>query len=138
MHPCTSYFTVRNRSIATKHIFIGKTRLASKLSPGEGQSGTTTTSGSGFLPGLVGMFHRSDAANQNARNALKNPHLTGRAFPGQGQSHRSGTANQTAQNVSKNPNLASGSGLNSYVPEGNFLYFYRNRSINPVLQGLAA
>ena len=46
------FFTVRNRTVATKHIYAGRSRLASKLSPGyklEPKTNTSSTPDSNFL-----------------------------------------------------------------------------------------
>jgi RHS repeat-associated protein len=65
------FWTVRNRSVATKHVFVGSSRMASKLSPGEG---TANADGDPFAQ-VVGKWylHRSQQGWVNGKNTQHNP-----------------------------------------------------------------
>jgi RHS repeat-associated protein len=65
------FWTVRNRSVATNHVFVGSSRMASKLSPGEG---TANADGDPFAQ-VVGKWylHRSQQGWVNGKNTQHNP-----------------------------------------------------------------
>jgi RHS repeat-associated protein len=95
------WFTVRNREVATKHVFIGTTRIASALVPGVAPAGstigTTPVIGPDAPIGIargMGIANRSAQAAQQARNLLKNPHYAGgmTGAPSNGPSSGPGTA----------------------------------------------
>ncbi len=111
------YFTVRNLALASKHIFAGATRIATKVEPGEpvgykeeplptDSSGTTTTTD-------------TTGGGETTTTTTEEPGLVDKALdflglgtwkkegghPGQGLEHRSDRANEVAQNTVKNPNL---------------------------------
>ncbi len=69
-----AFFTVRNREIGTKHIFIGASRIASKLSPGE--TYVAPESETDPWMGVLGRWHlhRSASGLDHARNVDMNPH----------------------------------------------------------------
>jgi RHS repeat-associated protein len=129
------WYTVRNREIASKHVFVGTTRIATALVPGvkavpgntpgngngngkngQGNGQTPTTNGSRLplsaqqAPGILkgqGLAQRSAQAAQHARNLEKNPHYAG-TVPAPGTPPSNGT-------TPGGPNA---------VPQENFLYYY--------------
>jgi len=66
-------WTVRNREIGTKHIFVGTTRVASKLSPGDAH---TDPDDHDLLSQMLGRWweHRSQSGGAHASNTTQNPH----------------------------------------------------------------
>jgi len=67
------FFVVRNRSIATKHIFAGNSRIATRMMPGTNGTtnlGSTTTATT--FPGQ-GLYHRSAQGLLNGKNNVNNP-----------------------------------------------------------------
>ena len=131
------FYTVRNRSIATKHVFAGTLRIASRLAGGNGNTrvpapGTGNGNGNGntdktnngnayghdkqasangtpFTSGHPGQGLGNRSDKSQGKNADKNPHLSG-THPGQGLDNRSATANEHAQNTNKNPHLVGTGG----------------------------
>ena len=107
------FFTVRNQALASKHIFAGTSRVATKVEPGAPigtdpgnkttdttvQSITTTASDipAPASPGIV-----DSVINFFTGQTTPSTH------PGQGLEHRSDRANERAQNTVKNPNLNGG------------------------------
>lgn len=74
------FWTVRNRSIGTKHVFVGAMRVSSKLSPGEAHVNPPgRRSNDDLLVGMVGNWleHRSESGLEHGQNVNKNPHITG-------------------------------------------------------------
>ena len=67
------FWTVRNGSVGTKHIFVGETRIASKLSPGRAHLDPPPGDD---LAGILGRWweHRSERGHERARNTEMNPH----------------------------------------------------------------
>lgn len=67
------HWTVRNGTIGTKHVYVGRTRIASKISPGES---TTEPDDQDLVSVMLGRWfeHRSEAGHDNARNVEMNPH----------------------------------------------------------------
>jgi RHS repeat-associated protein len=102
------YYSVQNGAVATKHIFAGKTRIASVVNA-SGSQGVRTGRGqpedSGLLSGLPGGG--SNAGNDRAQQALRDPAF---GHPGQGRANRSETAEQRSSNVEQNPNLSEEDG----------------------------
>jgi RHS repeat-associated protein len=73
------WYTIRDRSVATKHVFIGSSRIASRLVPGSASGGTpssVTTTTAPTFPGQ-GLEHRSETADLHAQNTVQNPHFSG-------------------------------------------------------------
>ena len=76
------WYTIRDRSVATKHVWAGSSRLASRLVPGSASGGTpssvstVTTVTAPTFPGQ-GLAHRSATANLHAQNTVQNPHFSG-------------------------------------------------------------
>ncbi|WP_257456314.1 SpvB/TcaC N-terminal domain-containing protein [Archangium lipolyticum] len=66
-------WTVRNRSVGTKHVYVGTTRIASKLSPGDAH---VRPDEHDLVSMMLGKWweHRSANGHQNGRNVEKNPH----------------------------------------------------------------
>lgn len=82
------WFTVRNREVASKHVYAGSSRIATLLVPGvkPAPGGTGTIAGSGLptgalqAPGILqgqGLAKRSAQAAAHSRNLEKNPHYAG-------------------------------------------------------------
>ncbi len=74
------FWTVRNRSVATKHVFVGDARIASKVVPGDAHLDPGSTDP---FTGVLGQWwqHRSEQGWQNGQNTAKNPHYTGNVMP---------------------------------------------------------
>ena len=89
-------FTVRNGSVATKHVFIGTDRIASKLSPGRAH---VSPRDDDLVSVMLGRWwlHRSASGWEHARNLEMNPHY-------------------------RVPSALPDGG----TPETNFLYFYHS------------
>ena len=89
-------FTVRNGSVATKHVFIGTDRIASKLSPGRAH---VSPRDDDLVSVMLGRWwlHRSASGWAHARNLEMNPHY-------------------------RVPSALPDGG----TPETNFLYFYHS------------
>jgi RHS repeat-associated protein len=66
-------WTVRNRSVGTKHVYVGTTRIASKLSPGDAH---VRPDEHDLVSMMLGKWweHRSANGHQSGRNVEKNPH----------------------------------------------------------------
>jgi len=66
-------WTVRNRSVGTKHVYVGSTRIASKLSPGDAH---VRPDAPDLMSMMLGKWweHRSTNGHQHGRNVEKNPH----------------------------------------------------------------
>jgi len=65
-------WTVRNGSVATKHIYVGGSRVASKLIPGV----SPAVDDPDLVSGMLGRWfeHRSDSGFEHASNTTHNPH----------------------------------------------------------------
>lgn len=74
------FWTVRNRSVATKHIFAGDARIASKVIPGDAH--VDPGDRDPFVR-VLGQWwqHRSEQGWQNGQNLVKNPHYAGNRMP---------------------------------------------------------
>jgi len=131
------WYTVRNREVASKHVWIGTARIATALVPGVKA-----------VPGKVPGYGNNGNGNANSSNKdhANGPLLasSGSTLPltaqqapgilkGQGIAHRSAQAAQQARNLAKNPHYAglSGSGSAQGSPgagtasnQDNFLYYY--------------
>ena len=112
------YFTVRNGTLASKHVFIGSSRLASTL-----------------VPGVKPVA--ASSGNSQAQSALRQPAFNAKfdTHPGQGRLKRSAQGTANAQDIYKNPNLVDGAnppaeppptapGTSTGQPEGNFRYYF--------------
>jgi RHS repeat-associated protein len=66
-------WTVRNRSVGTKHVFVGTTRIASKLSPGDAH---VRPDENDLISMMLGRWweHRSENGHEHGRNVEMNPH----------------------------------------------------------------
>jgi RHS repeat-associated protein len=66
-------WTVRNRSVGTKHIYVGMARVASKLSPGDAHVRPGETD---LVSMMLGKWweHRSRNGHESSRNVEMNPH----------------------------------------------------------------
>ncbi|WNG15531.1 SpvB/TcaC N-terminal domain-containing protein [Cystobacter fuscus] len=66
-------WTVRNRSVGTKHVYVGTTRIASKLSPGDAH---VRPDEHDLVAMMLGKWweHRSVNGHESGRNVEKNPH----------------------------------------------------------------
>ena len=107
------YFTVRNLALASKHVFAGATRIATKVEPGEpvGYKEEPLSTDP-----AVTLSTTSTAIIGESTTTTEEPGLVDKALeflgwkkegghPGQGIEHRSDRANEVAQNTLKNPNL---------------------------------
>lgn len=74
------FWTVRNRTVATKHIFVGDTRIASKVIPGDAHIDPNSKDP---FTSVLGQWwqHRSEQGWQNGQNTVQNPHYAGNAMP---------------------------------------------------------
>jgi len=74
------FWTVRNRSVGTKHIYVGETRIASKVVPGDAH---VDPGNRDPFAGVLGQWwqHRSEQGWQHGQNTVKNPHYTGNGMP---------------------------------------------------------
>jgi RHS repeat-associated protein len=74
------FWTVRNRSVATKHIFAGDTRIASKVIPGDAH--LDPNSGDPFTA-VLGQWwqHRAEQGWQTGTTTVQNPHYAGNRMP---------------------------------------------------------
>jgi len=71
------FFVVRNRTIATKHIFAGNSRIATRMMPGtNGTTNLGSTTTATIFPGQ-GLYHRSAQGLLNGKNTVNNPHYSG-------------------------------------------------------------
>lgn len=69
------WYTIRDRSIATKHVFVGSSRIASRLVGGSASGGTPSSAPQNALAILGrGVLNRAAAANLHAQNTVRNPH----------------------------------------------------------------
>ncbi|MDH5786259.1 MAG: hypothetical protein OEZ16_11730 [Chromatiales bacterium] len=170
------YFTVRNLALASKHVYAGTTRIATKVEPGQpvgyrdeplnfattsapqeegiiassGQAyDSAVTSVKGFFGGEKsngkvkeghpgqGLAHRSDRANEVARNTEKNKHLNGgvpggergnngnRGGNGQGNNgNGNGQGNGGGNGGNTNTGNGGGNSKAPYDYGGSFLYYY--------------
>ncbi|ACY15442.1 SpvB/TcaC N-terminal domain-containing protein [Haliangium ochraceum] len=66
-------WTVRNRSVGTKHVYVGTTRIASKLSPGDAHVRPDERD---LVSVMLGKWweHRSENGHEHGRNVEMNPH----------------------------------------------------------------
>ncbi|HEX5749058.1 MAG TPA: SpvB/TcaC N-terminal domain-containing protein [Archangium sp.] len=66
-------WTVRNRSVGTKHVYVGTTRIASKLSPGDAH---VRPNEHDLVSVMLGKWweHRSANGHNHGRNVEMNPH----------------------------------------------------------------
>ncbi|MBN1208048.1 MAG: AHH domain-containing protein [Myxococcaceae bacterium] len=66
-------WTVRNRSVGTKHVYVGTARVASKLSPGDAH---VRPDEGDLVSVMLGRWweHRSANGHQHGRNVEMNPH----------------------------------------------------------------
>ncbi|WP_019143026.1 SpvB/TcaC N-terminal domain-containing protein [Noviherbaspirillum massiliense] len=108
------WFTVRNREVASKHVFIGTTRIATALVPGvKALNGGTVPSGT-----TNANSSRLPAPAQRASGILN----------AMGIQQRSAVAAQRARNLEKNPHYANPApatpGSGTATNQDNFLYFY--------------
>ncbi|HZJ67916.1 MAG TPA: toxin TcdB middle/N-terminal domain-containing protein [Kofleriaceae bacterium] len=74
------FWTVRNRSVATKHIFAGDTRIASKVIPGDAHIDPRS---SDPFTAVLGQWwqHRAEQGWQSGNNLVQNPHYAGNRMP---------------------------------------------------------
>lgn len=74
------FWTVRNRSVGTKHIFVGDTRIASKVIPGNAH--VDPHSNDPFAS-VLGQWwqQRSAQGGQHGTSTVKNPRFAGNAMP---------------------------------------------------------
>lgn len=74
------FWTVRNRSVGTKHVFVGDTRIASKVVPGDAHIDAASKDP---FTSVLGQWwqHRATEGWQNGQNTVKNPHYAGNAMP---------------------------------------------------------
>ncbi|HEX7765533.1 MAG TPA: RHS repeat-associated core domain-containing protein, partial [Nitrospira sp.] len=74
------FWTVRNRSVGTKHIFVGDTRIASKVIPGDAHIDPGSKDP---FTSVLGQWwqKRSEQGWQNGNNTVKNPHFAGNRMP---------------------------------------------------------
>ncbi|TMQ12501.1 MAG: hypothetical protein E6J91_20700, partial [Deltaproteobacteria bacterium] len=74
------FWTVRNRSVATKHIFVEDARIASKIIPGDAHIDPGSQDP---FTRVLGQWwqHRSEQGWQNGQNTVKNPHYAGNGMP---------------------------------------------------------
>jgi RHS repeat-associated protein len=74
------FWTVRNRSVATKHIFVADTRIASKVIPGDAHLDPGSKDP---FTAVLGQWwqHRAEQGWQNGQNTVKNPHYPGNGMP---------------------------------------------------------
>lgn len=69
------WYSIRDRSIATKHVFVGSSRIASRLVGGSASGGTPSSAPQNTLAILGrGVLNRAAAANLHAQNTVRNPH----------------------------------------------------------------
>ena len=125
------FFTVRNEALASKHIFAGTSRIATKVEPGQpvgtdpsAGSSTTTTTTATEQP--VQSKKPVDKGKQNKPEPQEKgffDKLADFVNPGQGRDKRSETANEHAQDIYQNPTLTGefpgqGKGNNGKTPPG--------------------
>jgi RHS repeat-associated protein len=74
------FWTVRNRSVGTKHIFVGDTRIASKVIPGDAHIDPHSTDP---FTSVLGQWWQQRTAQgwQSTATTVKNPHYPGNAMP---------------------------------------------------------
>jgi len=74
------FWTVRNRSVGTKHFFVVDTRIASKVVPGDAHVDPGSTDP---FANVLGKWwqNRSQQGWQNGNNTVKNPHYAGNKMP---------------------------------------------------------
>lgn len=70
------FWSVRNRSVATKHVFVGDTRIASKVIPGDAHINPNSTDP---FTSVLGQWwqHRSEQGWQSSQSMVQNPHYAG-------------------------------------------------------------
>ena len=114
------YYVVRNRSVVSKHLFAGTSRVVTHLvmgtAPGNEQRGApggykTPGNGHGSDKTPTKPDGKDKANNEDKEHSNNGLHLgqlkngNGKENPGQGRERRSETANAHAQDVVKNPTL---------------------------------
>lgn len=127
------FFTVRNNALASKHIFAGTSRIATKLEPGapvgtDPSNKTTDTSTTTFTTATTEIV-----TAKNKGQAIKAEKVEQRTFvervtsffsddkphPGKGVEKRNARANEVAQNTVKNKHLNGGTLLSGNNAGGN-------------------
>jgi RHS repeat-associated protein len=73
------FWTVRNRSVGTKHIFVGDTRIASKVVPGDAHVNPHSTDP--FTSVLGQWWQQRSAQGMQSGSTVKNPHFAGNRMP---------------------------------------------------------
>lgn len=73
------FWTVRNRSVATKHIFAGDMRIASKVIPGDANIDPGTQDP--FSRVLAQWWQQRAAQGWQGQSTVANPHYPGNAMP---------------------------------------------------------
>lgn len=68
-----AHYTLRNETIATKHVFIGASRISSKIVPGQQAALPMDTDDVSHMLGRW-WLHRSANGWEHARNTEQNPH----------------------------------------------------------------
>ena len=140
------YYTVKNNSIPTKHVYAGTTRIVSKRLAGGNATNApgnwndtkrNNGNGQGNNPAPATTANTGTATGTAAANAVATDTPTG---PGksQGLNNRSARANDVAQNTNKNPNLTTGhpgQGINNRSDRANERA--QNTVKNPNLNGVA-
>ena len=134
------WFTVRNRSIGSKHVYAGTSRIATQLVPGVkpvGNPSSTSSSPSSNIasvarslaPALQAL--RSTGSSSTTTTSSTTSTTTTTIPPGilrgTGLAQRSATAALHARNLMQNPHYASsptGTPTTSTSPADNFLYYY--------------
>ena len=128
------FFSVRNEALASKHIFAGTSRIATKVEPGQpvgtdpsAGSSTTITTTTTATEQPVQSKKPVDKGNQPTKPEPQEKgffdKLADFVNPGQGRDKRSDRANEVAQDVNKNPTLTGefpgqGKGNNGKTPPG--------------------
>jgi RHS repeat-associated protein len=70
------YYTLRNGTVATKHVFVGTSRVTSKLVPGSAHALSSGDTDASELTRVLGRWweHRSQSGWEHASNLEMNPH----------------------------------------------------------------
>jgi len=71
------FWTVRNRSVATKHFFVGDTRIASKVVPGDAHSDPHSTDP---FTSVLGQWWQQ-RSGQSGSTTVRNPHFPDNRMP---------------------------------------------------------
>jgi RHS repeat-associated protein len=74
------FWTVRNRSVGTKHIFAGETRIASKVIPGDAH---VDPGSKDPFTSVLGQWwqHRAEQGWQSGSSTVQNPHYAANRMP---------------------------------------------------------